>query len=73
MQPPLASFKDGDEIRILVVQVVSILETIKMNHQQSVHHSSGDEDWKKFAKVFYQGKNVDIPFLYVFLMLDTVD
>jgi hypothetical protein len=51
MKPHLAQFKDGNEIRKLVVQVVSRVETIKKNHQQSGHHSSGDKDCKKYAVV----------------------
>ena len=45
-------FKDGDEIRKLVVQVVSRVETIKKNHQQSGHHSSGDERLEEICSSF---------------------
>jgi hypothetical protein len=75
MKPHLARFKDGNEIRKLVVQVVSRVETIKKNHQQSGHHSSGDERLQEIRSSFLspKGKNVDIPFFYAFLMLDNVD
>jgi len=75
MKPHLARFKDGDEIRKLVVQVVSRVETVKKNHQQSGHHSSGDERLQEINSSFLspKGKNVDIPFFYAFLMLDNVD
>jgi hypothetical protein len=75
MKPHLARFKDGDEIRKLVVQVVSRVETVKKNHQQSGHHSSGDERLQEINSSFLspKGKNVDIPFFYTFLMLDNVD
>jgi hypothetical protein len=43
IQPHLAVFKDGDAIRSLVKSTVQKVETILKNHQQSRHHSSGDE------------------------------
>jgi hypothetical protein len=74
MKPHLAQFKDGDKIRKLVVQVVCRTETIKKSHQQSGHHSSGDKRLEEICSSFLSlnGKNVDIPFFYAFLMLDTV-
>ncbi len=51
------------------------LETIKKNHQQSEHHSSGPEQLEEIFTSFLspKGKNVDIPFLYAFLILDYED
>jgi hypothetical protein len=51
------------------------VKTIKKNHQQSDYHSSGDERLEEICSSFLspKGKNVDIPFFYAFLMLDTVD
>jgi hypothetical protein len=55
--------------------VVSRVETIPRNHQQSGHHSSGNESLKEIRKSFLspKGKYVGIPFFYAFLMLETTD
>jgi hypothetical protein len=75
MMPHLARFKDAEEIRKLTVHVVSRVETILRNHQQSGHHSSGNKRLEKIRYSFLspKGKNVDIPFFYAFLMLETTD
>ena len=55
--------------------MVSRVETILRNHQQSRHHSSGNERLEEICNSFFspKGKNVDIPFFYAFLMLETTD
>jgi hypothetical protein len=75
MKPHLARFKDAEENRKLTVQVVSRVETKLRNHQQSGHHSSGNERLEEIRNSFLssKGKNVDIPFFYAFLMLETTD
>jgi hypothetical protein len=55
--------------------MVNRVETIKRSHQQSGHLSSGSERLEVILSSFFspKGKNVDIPFFYVFLMLDDKD
>jgi len=62
IQPSLASFKDGEAIRSLVRSTVQKVETILKDHQQSGHHSSGDERLLEIHNSFLspRGKNVDM-------------
>jgi hypothetical protein len=68
-------FKDGDAIQSLVKSTVQKVETILKNHQQSGHHSSGDERLLEIRNSFFslQGKNVDMGIFYAFLMLEVQD
>jgi hypothetical protein len=71
----LAVFKDRDAIQLLVKSTVQKVETILKNHQQSGHHSSGDERLLEIRNNFLspKGKNVDTGFFYKFLMLEDKD
>jgi len=62
IQPHLATFKDGDAICSLVKSTVQKVETALKNHQQSGHHSSGDERLLEIRNSFIspRGKNVDM-------------
>jgi hypothetical protein len=75
IKPELATFKDGTAIRALVRSMVKKIETILKNHQQSGHHSSGDERLIEIKSSFLspKGKNVYIGNFYAFLMLETKD
>jgi hypothetical protein len=55
--------------------VVSRVETILRNQRQSGHHSSGNERLEEICYSFLspKGTNVDIPFFFAFLMLETTD
>ena len=75
IQPHLATFKDGDAIRSLVKSTVQKVETVLKNHQQSGHHSSGDERLLEIRNSLIppRGKNVDMGIFYAFLMLEDKD
>jgi len=72
IQPSLASFKDGDAIQSLMKSTVQKVETILKKHQQSGHHSSGDERLLEIQNSFLspKGKNVDMGIFYDFLLED---
>ena len=74
-KPQLATFKDGETIRVYVRNIVARVETILRNHQQSGHHSSGDERLHEIKTSFInpKGKNMDMSFFYAFLMLEDKD
>jgi hypothetical protein len=75
IKPHLAVFKDAAAIRSLVKSTVQKVETILKNHQQSGHHSSGDERLLEIRNSFLspKGKNVDMGIFYAFLMLEDKD
>jgi hypothetical protein len=75
IQPHLATFKDGDAIQALVKSTVQKVEAILKNHQQSRHHSSGDERLLEIRNSFLspKGKNIAMGIFYAFLMLEDKD
>jgi hypothetical protein len=68
IQPHLAVFKDGDAIRSLVKTMAQKVETILKIHQQSGHHSRGEERLLEIRNSFLspRGKNVDMGIFYTF-------
>jgi hypothetical protein len=62
IQPHLATFKDDDAICSLVKSMVQKVEMVLKNHQQSGHHSSGDERLLEIKNSFIspRRKNVDM-------------
>jgi oligoribonuclease NrnB/cAMP/cGMP phosphodiesterase (DHH superfamily) len=70
IKPNLASFKDAKTIKGYIRTVVSKVETILKNHQQSGHHLTREERLVEIKNSFLspKGKNVDMSYFYVFLM-----
>jgi len=71
IQPHLAvfkEFKDGDAIRSLVKTMAQKVETILKIHQQSGHHSRGEERLLEIRNSFLspRGKNVGMGIFYTF-------
>jgi len=68
IQPHLAVFKDGDAIRSLVKTMAQKVETILKIHQQSGHHSRGEERLLEIRNSFLspRGKNVGMGIFYTF-------
>jgi hypothetical protein len=73
LPPNMATFKNGNAIHALVRSTVQKLTQFKRKHQQSGHHSSGDERLLEIKNSFlsHKGKKVDISNCYVFLILET--
>jgi hypothetical protein len=53
IKPSLATFKDATTIKSYVRTVVSKVETLLKNHQQSGHHSSGEERLIEIKNSFF--------------------
>ncbi len=68
IKPSLATFKDATTIKSYVRTVVSKVESLLKNHQQSGHHSSGEERLMEIKNSFLlpKSKNIDMSYFYAF-------